>query len=110
MMSGGLLKYTATRMAKSETRDTLGQRVDTWTASGTFRCDLREQSATEQTYADGVAVVRNCEVRARWSAVQGIGLTETDRITVRSRNLRINYIQNLEEADRVAVISCTEVN
>jgi hypothetical protein len=49
-------------------------------------------------------------VRARWQAVQGAGLTEVDRLVIRNRTLKINFIQNLDEADRVAIIQCTEVN
>jgi len=71
---------------------------------------MREDSATEQGYADGVAVVRTVEVRARWTAVQNANLTEVCRLVVRGRTLKINSIRNLDEADRVAVIDCTEVN
>jgi head-tail adaptor len=85
-------------------------RTATWINIGTFRCDMREQSAAEQSYADGVAVVRNVEIRARWQAVENINLSEVCRLTVRGRSLKINAIQNLDEADRVAVIQCTEVN
>lgn len=110
MISGGVLRWTATRQAASTTLDALGNRTDTWTAGATFRCDIREDSAQEQSYADGVAVVRSVELRARWQAVQNAGLTEIDRVTVRNRLLRVNSIRNLDEADRVAVIQCTEVN
>lgn len=110
MISGGLLKRVATRLEQSTSVDALGQKVDTWTAAGTFRCDLREQSANEGAYADGVAVIRNVELRARWQSVENIGLTEADRVSVRNRTLKINAIRNLEEADRVAVIDCTEVD
>jgi head-tail adaptor len=110
MISGGNLRWTATATEPSTTLDQIGMRGTTWSDLGTFRCDMREDSATEQSYADGVAVVRNLEIRARWQAVQNIGLTELCRITVRGRLLRINSIQNLDEADRVAVIQCTEVN
>jgi head-tail adaptor len=55
-------------------------------------------------------VVRNVEIRARWQAVENINLSEVCRLTVRGRSLKINAIQNLDEADRVAVIQCTEVN
>lgn len=110
MISGGVLRWTATASEPSATLDSLGMRGTTWNDIGTFRCDLREQSAAEQGYADGVAVVRTVEVRARWAAVQGVGLTEVCRLTVRNRLLRINSIQNLDESDRVAVIQCTEVN
>ena len=110
MISGGVLRWTATASEPSTTQDALGMRATTWTDIGTFRCDLREQSAAEQGYADGVAVVRQVEVRARWQAVENIALREVCRLVVRGRTLRINAIQNLDEADRVAVISCTEVN
>ena len=110
MISGGRLKWTATRLAPSASIDALGMRADTWTESGTFRADLREDSAAEQQYADGVAVVRSLEVRTRWNNIARVGLSEVDRISIRNRTLRINSIRNLDEADRVAVIACTEVN
>lgn len=110
MISGGLLRWTATRQSPSTTLDGLGMRGTTWTAGGTFRCDIREDSATEQPYGDGVAVIRSVELRARWQSVQDAGLTEVDRVTVRNRTLRVVSIRNLDEADRVAVIQCTEIN
>jgi head-tail adaptor len=110
MISGGVLRFTATRLAASTGRDQIGLRTDTWTESGTFRCDVRNDSASESTLADGVAVRRMYEIRARWRQVQNIELTEADRLTVRGRTLRINSIRNLGERDRVAVIMAEEVN
>jgi len=109
MISAGLLKWTATRLAASTAQDTLGLRSDTFTTGADFRCDLRPVSATEQQYADGVAVRRSWEVRARWQRIENIGLTEVDRISVDGRTLRITSILNLDGADRVAVIQCEEV-
>jgi len=110
MISGGVLQFKATRLAASQSQDALGMRTDVWDAAGTFRCDLRNDSTTEQQYADGVAVRRTCEVRARWQAVQGVGLTEVDRLDVRGRILRVQSIRNLDAADRVAVILCEEID
>lgn len=110
MISGGVLRWKATASQPSSTLDAIGMRTTTWTDIGTFRCDVREQSANEQSYADGVAVVRNVELRARWQQIQNIGLSEVCRISVRGRSLKINSIQNLDEADRHAIIQCTEVN
>jgi len=110
MISAGRTRRIATASQPSTTLDAIGMRTTTWTDIGTFWCDLREQSATEQSYADGVAVVRNVELRARWQKVHNIGLSEACRVSVRGRSLKINSIQNLDEADRVAVIQCTEVN
>jgi head-tail adaptor len=110
MISGGVLSHVATRLAASDAQDALGMRTDVWTESGTFRCDLRNDSTTEQQYADGVVVVRSCEVRARWQAVQKVGLTELDRLSLRGRTMRVQSIRNLDEADRVAVILCEEIN
>jgi hypothetical protein len=53
--------------------------------------------------------VGNWEVRLRWPNVARVGLTELDRLVVRGKTLRINSIINLDEKDRVAVISCSEV-
>lgn len=110
MISAGVLRWTATATQPTASLDSIGMRATTWNTLGSFRCDMREDSAGEQSYADGVAVIRNVEVRARWNAVQNLGLTEVCRLTVRGRTLRINSIRNLDEADRVAVIQCTEVN
>jgi head-tail adaptor len=109
MISAGRLKWLATVQTPSTTQDALGMRVDTWTDGATFRCDMRNDSSAEQQYVDGVAVVKSYEIRARWQAVQGAGLTEVDRLHVRGKTLRIGAIRNLDEADRVAVIDCTEV-
>ncbi len=110
MISGGVLRWTATASAPSTTQDALGMRASAWTDIGTFRCDMREQSAAEQGYADGVAVVRQVEILSRWQSIANLGLSELHRLTVRGRTLRIVSIQNVDEADRRAVIQCVEVN
>jgi head-tail adaptor len=109
MISAGRLRHLATRLSPSASRDALGQRVDDYTAAGQFRADLRSDSADEREYADGVAVIRSWEVRARWNTVEALGLTETDRISIRGKTLRVRAISNLDERDRVAVIDCEEV-
>ena len=109
MISAGRLKWLATVQTPSASQDALGMRVETWTDGAQFRADLRNESGNESSFADGVAVVKSYEVRARWQAVQGAGLSEVDRLSIRGKTLRINAIRNLDEADRVAVIDCTEV-
>lgn len=110
MISAGLLKWKALRLQASTVQDVLGLRTDAWTAAGYFRCDLRNQSASEQSYADGVTVRRQWEIRARWPQIAGIGLTELDRVSVDGRTLKVQSIINLDGADRVAVIDCEEVS
>ena len=88
MISGGLLRWNAT-VKRATGHDALGMRGATFNTVGTMRCDMRDQSATEQEYADGVSVLKQYEVRGK--------------------TLRINHIRNLDEDDRVAVIECTEV-
>ena len=109
MISGGRLMHTAVRWTPNATIDSLGMRSGVWEEGGTFRCDMRTDAATEQQYADGVAIVKNIEVRTRWPNVARVGLTELDRLVVRGRTLKINGIRDLDEAGRVAVIDCTEV-
>lgn len=110
MISGGRIRrFTATRMAASTAQDALGMRSNTWTAAGSFPCELRNDSTSESSYADGVAVRRMFEVRARWRAVANTGLTELDRLQVGARTLRITGIRNIDEMDRAAVISCEEI-
>ena len=107
MISAGRLRFLATIEKPSVSQDALGMRPDAWTTGGTFRADLRSDNGAEAQYADGVAVTRTYEVRARWQAITG--LTEIDRLQIRGHTLKINSIRNLDEADRVAVIDCTEV-
>lgn len=109
MISGGRLLRVASVLKASTSVDNIGRRVNTYTDGGTVRADIREGSAQESVYADGVAVVGNWEVRLRWPNVARVGLTELDRLVVRGKTLRINSIINLDEKDRVAVISCSEV-
>lgn len=110
MISGGLLRWRAVQLIQSTTADALGIKTNTWADGAVFRVDMRESAASEQQYADGVAVVRSVEIRARWQAVENAGLTEANRLSVRGRTLKINAIRNLDERDRVAVIDCTEVD
>lgn len=108
MISGGLLRWTAT-VTRASGLDALGMRNSTFSTVGTMRCDMRDQSANEQEYADGVSVLKQYEVRVRWPNIARLGVVATDRLTVRGKILRINHIRNLDEEDRVAVIECTEV-
>ena len=109
MISAGRLRFVATQYLPPTTASTLGLRGATWTAGRLFRADVREQSATEQEYADGVAVVRQYELRCRWKTAQSIGLDETQRIVCRGKTYRIRGITNLDERDQVAVIDCEVV-
>lgn len=110
MISAGRLRFRALQLTPSATQDGLGLRQDSWSDGDAFWADLRSDAASEQPYADGVAVVRSWEVRARWNTVEAIGLNETHRILIRDKTLRIRGITNLDEADRVAVIACEEVD
>lgn len=109
MISAGRLRFIATQLTPSTTQDGLGLRQDSWATGKTFWADLRSDSAQEQAYASGVAVVRSYEVRARWNRIEQIGLDETNRISIRGKTLRVRGVTNLDEADRVAVINCEEV-
>jgi hypothetical protein len=109
MISGGRLRWRATVRKASTIPDSLGRRSTTYSNGGFVRVDMRAPSASEQVYADGVAVIRNWEIRSRWADIGRVGLSEIDRLEVRGKTLRINSIINLDERDRVAVLDCSEV-
>jgi head-tail adaptor len=109
MISAGRLKYLATVYTASASQDVLGLRDDTFVAASQFRVDMRSESAAESQYADGVAVLQTYELRARWQAWVASGCTTLDRLNVRGHTLRITGVQNLNEADRVAIINVVEV-
>jgi hypothetical protein len=101
--ASGVDQYGMTNTTFSSVNATLPGNPPLWV-------DLRTDSASEQSYADGVAVVRRAEIRCRWNSAQRLALTEKDRITVRGRTFRIVGITNLDEADMVAVIEAEEVD
>lgn len=109
MISSGLTRFRAA-VLRASAQDDLGLRSTTYAQVGTINVDLRDQSATEQSYADGVAVIKQYEVRTRWPNIAKVSLTEVDRLLVRGHTLRINAIRNLDERDRLAVLDCTEVS
>jgi hypothetical protein len=109
MISSGRTRFNANHLKASSSVDALGRRSTLLTSTGNFRCDVREGPPVEQTYADGVATVQSYELRTRWPNIARLNMTALDRVTVRGRTLRINGIRNLDQADRVAVIDCTEV-
>jgi len=115
MIPSGRLRFGATVLRASGV-DVYGQTSTTFNSVNATQpgaaplwVDLRTESASEQAYADGVAVVRRAEIRCRWNSAQALALTEKDRIQVRGRTFRILGIQNLDEADMVAVIEAEEV-
>jgi SPP1 family predicted phage head-tail adaptor len=109
MISAGRLRFVALQKLPPAAASTLGLRGSTWTDGQYFRADVRENSAQEQAYADGTAVIRQYELRARWETAQAIGLTESQRIECRGKTYKIRSITNLDERDRVAVIDCEVV-
>lgn len=109
MIGAGEIRRRATVMVPSASRDTLGMRVDTWTSGETIAVRCRDLGASEQQYADGIAVIRSYEFSCRWPDIQRTGLTELHRLDYRGRTMRINAIRNSGERDRLAVLECTEV-
>ena len=109
MISSGRTRFSATHLKASTSVDSLGRRLTTLTTTGTFRCDVREGTPVEQPYADGVAVVQSYELRTRWPNIGRLAITALDQVTVRGKTMKIAGIRNLDQADRVAVIECTEV-
>ena len=116
MIGSGRLRFPAIVLQPSINEDDLGMRTGAFTDINKTRngnpslwVDLRTDSANEQQYADGIAVVRRAEIRCRWNSLQDWGINETYRLTVRGRTFRILGITNLDEADMVAVLECEEV-
>jgi head-tail adaptor len=110
MISSGLTRFRLNVLrASANTPDTYGRRLSTFANVGTIVADVRESMPVEQSYGDGVASVGSFEVRTRWPNVGRLTITAIDRLLYKGRTLRINGIRNLDQANRVAVIDCTEV-
>jgi len=109
MISAGRTRFVATVQTANAGVDSLGRRNPAFTTAGTMRVDVREGMPAEQPYVDGVAVVASYELRTRWPNIARLSVTPLSRIVVRGKTLRINGIRNLDQANRVGVIDCTEV-
>lgn len=103
------MRFTATIKRESNT-DVLGKKKRAFgTTIGSFRCDLVNLGASEVDYGEGTSSVNLWEVRARWQAIQELGLLETDILQVDGKTLYINGIENEDNRDRLALINATEV-
>lgn len=110
MISSGLTRFRLNVLrAPSNTPDSYGRRSSAFTNVGTIIADVRESMPVEQAFGDGVAAVGSFEVRTRWPNVGRLTISQIDRLLYKGRTLRINGIRNLDQANRVAVIDCTEV-
>lgn len=109
MISAGTTRNKCYRLIAPSAQDNIGMRTTTFTQGGFFWGGFRATSVQEVAYADGIAVRKTCDVRARWNDVAQSGLSEVDRLSINGRTFRVLGIENLEEAFRVAVISCEEI-
>jgi hypothetical protein len=110
-LNPGELQWRAT-VKREASFDNLGRRDgDFSTDAGTFRCSIADRGVSEVEWAEGTAVARTYEIRARWDAVQERNLTEIDRLFIEPGNIlvRISGITNEGLADRVAVIEAVEI-
>jgi hypothetical protein len=110
-MNPGTLQWTAT-VKRESSFDNLGRRDgDFSTSVGTFRCSVEDRGTSEIEFADGTAVSRTYEIRARWESIQAHSLTEIDRLLITPGNIlvRISGITNSGLQDREAVIEATEI-
>jgi head-tail adaptor len=110
MITAGRLRFRATAMRPSASRDTVGHPVRTFTDAGKLWVDLEDQAASETEWGGGQAVTRTFLVSARWARVKELGLDETWRLRVRGRELRIIAVRNVREKDFLAEIDATEVD
>jgi hypothetical protein len=113
MIGAGRLRHSAIGF-RSTARSALNE-PKTWAAfTGPMRCDFREESQTQGEQAGGAVTVTRCEVRFRWDTWRASGLTATDRLLVNAngttRTVSIEGVVNLDQANRVAVVSVAEVS
>lgn len=109
MISAGRLRYSASVLQPSGSKDALGLRDSQFAGNRTVRCELTQLSGSEVEYAHGATEMNLWQVRCRWPDIARCQLTTASRLSVRGRTLRITQILNTYEADRVAVLLCTEV-
>jgi head-tail adaptor len=109
VISAGRLKYVATVLQPSGSKDALGLRDSQFAGNRDMRVELSQISSSEQLYADGASDVATWRVRCRWPDIARCQCTTASRLAVRGKILRITGIVNTYEMDRVAVIDCVEV-
>jgi hypothetical protein len=109
MISAGRLRYSATVLQPSGSKDGLGLRDSLYAGNRSMRVELTQLSGSEVEYAHGATEMNLWQVRCRWPDIARCLVTTASRLSVRGKTLRITQILNTYEADRVAVLLCTEV-
>jgi head-tail adaptor len=110
MISAGRLRYAATVLQPSGSKDALGLRDSSFAGNRVVRCELTQLSGSEVEYAHGATEMNLWQVRCRWPDIARCSITTACRLSVRGKTLRITQVLNTYEADRIAVLLCTEVN
>jgi head-tail adaptor len=111
-MSSGSGRYwrKARALKASTSQDAMGMRTDNWVNGEHFRCELRNNSTVEMSYADGVIVRRTFEILMRWQTLVALAISEVDRITIDGMTLRIQSITNVAQGFMEASIIAEEVS
>jgi len=105
----GLLTSRAIVLERSSALDDLGRPTDSWSQTGLFRCQLEDQGVSETDIGQGPAISRRFLLRARWQTVRAVGLTESHRVRVGARLLKIMGITDKLNKHQEAEIDCVQV-
>jgi SPP1 family predicted phage head-tail adaptor len=103
-MSAGRRDKKVTIQRQSDTQDSVGQLVDTWTVTATVYASIEPLSAREYFNASG----ERAEVTHKIGMVYGPTISPRDRVVYGSRTFEIRSVINIEERNRELQLMCTE--
>jgi len=103
-MRAGLLRHRITIQTVSETRDSYGDPVQTWSTYKTVRAGKRNKSGKETE----VNNVRNPQRMVEFMIHYVSGITNKMRIKHGDAIFNILFIDNVNELNRDMIITCRE--
>ena len=108
-MRAGKLKHKIIVQARSATKDTYGQRVDSWTDIATVWADIRPIGGRERLAAKAYEAVMTHTVAVRYRA-EFLPVTTADshRIVFGARTFQIVAAMDHEEARKMIIFDCVE--
>lgn len=110
MIEPGEMRYRAVFLRHDGTRDKFGGKSPTgWVEIGSARCARRDGLTVETLQARGVDATATSELRIRWGMLRRLGITTACRVRLSGVEWAILSIENLGQANSVAVLAIASV-
>jgi len=111
MIEPGEMRYRAVFLRHDGTRDSSGRKAAAgWREVGSARVARRDNPTEARVNALGVDAVASSELRMRWNLAVSFALSTNDRAELGGQTYAILGIENLNQANAVAVLTITSIS